>query len=156
MKVKKVDTPIELAKQEQERTTRAKQEVLKFMSEKSANVKLACKRAGVSRTIYYIWRKEDPEFRNETNRIIDEELDYVEDQLRDLIDEHNPYAIGLYLKSRHPKYKPQLKIESHSPAQSYEDQIIEEENARARQANAVPATAYREAEYTQPHNPTQQ
>jgi transposase-like protein len=77
-------------------------------------VQLACERSGVSRSTYYRWRRENPEFRKESDEAMKdgEELinDLSESQLIALIKEKSFPAIQLWLRQHHQKYGNKLDV----------------------------------------------
>lgn len=72
----------------------------KALQETKGIISEACKRVGISRTLYYQWRKKDLSFANQVNEILEEQVDYVESKLLEQIDQGNITAIIFYLKSK--------------------------------------------------------
>ena len=70
------------------------------MKECMGIVSSACKKAGIDRSTYYGWRKEDPEFANACDEAYDHAADFVESKLYQLINEGNPSAIIFYSKTK--------------------------------------------------------
>jgi len=66
-------------------------------------VTTACKSVGISRTMFYQYLKDDPEFAEQVRMIEDVALDFVESQNFKLIREGNPSAIIFYLKTKGKK-----------------------------------------------------
>ncbi len=71
-------------------------------------VMAACKRAGVSRDTYYRWRREDNEFRRDSDDALSQGVEFINDmseaQVIQLIKEGKLPAIALWLKHNHPRY----------------------------------------------------
>jgi len=71
-------------------------------------ISLACKNAGVSRTTYYRWRKEDVEFRQKAEDTLDESVEALNDLVAstflNLIRNGNIAACIFWLKTRHPDF----------------------------------------------------
>lgn len=93
-------------KTEQQRTTQKKKEFIEIMEQAMGIVKLACESIGISRRTYYRWKDDDPDFRNEVNRIQKQQLGEVEDRLLKAIARDESWAISLYLNRKHPAYRP--------------------------------------------------
>jgi hypothetical protein len=60
----------------------------------------ACEKAGVGRTTYYEWRKDDPEFATLCDATQEYVGDFVESKLYKLINDENPTAILFYCKTK--------------------------------------------------------
>jgi len=77
-------------------------------------VQIACEKVGISRALYYVWRKKDKKFATDADQaILDGSLiinDLAETQLITAIREQNFQAIHLWLRSHHPKYSNKLEI----------------------------------------------
>ena len=77
-------------------------------------VETACARAGVGRSTFYRWRKEDKEFAKAVFEAMAEGegliTDLSENQLISLIKDRNFQAIQLWLKHHHKKYAEKLDI----------------------------------------------
>ena len=68
-----------------ERTEQNKEKVLEYLSKSKGIVTDACKMAGVGRTQYYAWLKDDPEFKERVKEVTEEAIDFVESKLFELI-----------------------------------------------------------------------
>lgn len=92
-------------------------------------VEVACKKIGVSRSSFYRWKKDDPEFSKAVHEAIIEGenliCDMSESQLISLIRDKNFQSIQLWLKTHHPKYA--NKIELSGSLSVKEDTLTEEE-----------------------------
>ena len=100
---------------------------------KTPIVQLACQSAGVqSRSSYYRWRKEDPEFAKACDDAIGEGVELVSDlaesKLIQAIKEQNYSAISFWLRHRHPAYADKLniqaKVEVDKPLTSEQEAVI--------------------------------
>ena len=100
---------------EQERTKRAKEELLRQLSLRFGIVKNAYKAAGISRVIYYRWLQEDEEFRAEVDAIQEDAKDFVEAKLYDNINKNDTQSILFYLKTKCKDrgYTERTEIEHH-------------------------------------------
>ena len=49
------------------------------------SIYLACEAVGISRQTYYNWRKSDEVFREAVDEVLETQVDWVENKLRDLI-----------------------------------------------------------------------
>lgn len=84
-----------------------KDKVLEYLRE-SGNVSFACKRAGLTRETYYVWRSEDAEFADAAETAITSGKGFVNDLahnhlVRNIQDGHMG-AIKFHLSSCHPDY----------------------------------------------------
>ena len=81
-------------------------------------VRVACKRAGISRATYYRWRSEDKEFLNQCYDAISVGLDNINDmsdsQLIALIGEKSLQAIKWWQQHNHERYGAKIKSKSAS------------------------------------------
>lgn len=77
-------------------------------------VQIVCERVSIGRATYYRWRKEDPEFKKETDEAIAEGLllvnDMAESQLISAIKDRNLSAIIFWLRHHHSTYGHRLEI----------------------------------------------
>ena len=91
---------------QQERTTRAKKLFLEQYRLTHGNVRRSCELAGISREIFYVWRKKDPYFREVLPLIA---FDYANEDARgslmDLIRQGHPASVFKFLKKHHPDFK---------------------------------------------------
>ena len=87
-----------------ERMRQAKERFLFQFERQLAVISTACLAAGISRESYYAWRRNDPDFVAEVERIKAQLDDYVEDQLINAVHEKKLPAILFYLDRKHPKY----------------------------------------------------
>lgn len=77
-----------------------KEKVLAYLH-KMASVTNACKKVGISRRVFYDWKKQDPEFAAEVEQIMNEEFpDFVEDALKKRILNGDTKAIIFALKCK--------------------------------------------------------
>ena len=78
-----------------------KEKLLKALAETQGLIYHACKKAGnISRSTYYRYMKEDPEFAKEVEDIKQAQIDYVEGQLIKNISDGKETSIIFYLKSK--------------------------------------------------------
>lgn len=102
-----MDSPIE------KRQTKSKELLLEILK-KTPIVQIACEKAGVGRASYYRWRKEDPEFAQQTDQaLLDGSLlvnDMAESQLMSAIKDKNMTAIIFWLKHHHPAYATKVEV----------------------------------------------
>lgn len=84
--------------------------------EKTPIVEAACKKAGLPRSTYYRWRKEDQVFADRCDETIDLSVgrinDLAESQLINAIKNQNMTAITFWLKHHHGKYRNRLEIDA--------------------------------------------
>lgn len=90
-----------------------KEEVIKQLK-KTPVVEVVCKRAGVGRSTFYWWKKEDPKFADEVELAIQEGSQFINDmaesQLISAIKEGNMTGIIFWLKNHHRQYSPKLEV----------------------------------------------
>lgn len=87
----------------QKRTELSKKAMLDAMVKSFGNVTQALKLAGIqSRTTYYEWLKEDPEFKNAIDNleVAEIEADFVESKLRQRINDGDTTAMIFWLKTK--------------------------------------------------------
>tara|TARA_R100001443_G_scaffold1056_1_gene4151 strand:+ start:21880 stop:22227 length:348 start_codon:yes stop_codon:yes gene_type:complete len=78
-----------------------KEKLLKALEETQGLIAHACKKAGnISRSTYYRYLKEDPEFAKKVQEIQEAQIDYVEGQLIKNIANGRETSIIFYLKSK--------------------------------------------------------
>jgi hypothetical protein len=63
----------------------------------------ACKISSVSRTQYYQWLKDDPEFKKQTDDIAEIAIDFAESKLHSLISQESVPCTIFYLKTKGKK-----------------------------------------------------
>lgn len=84
--------------------------------ERTPIVEAACKKAGLPRSTYYRWRKDDEEFAEQCDETIDLSVgrinDLAESQLINAIKNQNMTAITFWLKHHHGKYRNRLEIDA--------------------------------------------
>lgn len=111
---KKADTRTQ-AHKEQQRTTEGKAEMLQCLERRLGVVTNACKEAGVSRSQFYEWKKNDPEFAKAVEDIQEVALDFVETKLFKNIDLGDTSSILFYLRTKGTKRgygdKHEVKVE---------------------------------------------
>lgn len=77
-------------------------------------VEVACKQAGIPRSTFYRWRKEDDIFAEEVEDAIEESSslinDMAESQLINAIKQQNLAAITFWLKNHHRVYRNRVEI----------------------------------------------
>jgi len=86
------ESRIKEERQEQERTTRKKIIFLEEFEEKKGNISVACKAAGISRTTYYAWYRDDPDFKESCLSVREARKDWIESSLDKLISEGDTAA----------------------------------------------------------------
>ncbi len=83
---------------------------------KTPIVEVACKQAGVPRSTYYRWRKDDEGFEAACDEVIEESTgivsDIAESQLISAIKEKNMTAIMFWLKHHHRAYRTRVEVDA--------------------------------------------
>lgn len=95
------------------KTERTKELFIEQFRKSLGNATRACKAANINRTTYYKWKEKDPEFRKQCEEILDEQIDFVEDKLKEAIKDGNPKLIEFYLRTIGKKrgYSEKIEIE---------------------------------------------
>ena len=79
-------------------------------------VEVACKQAGVPRSTYYRWRKQDTTFAEACDEALEQSTrlinDMAESQLITAIKEKNMTAIIFWLKHHHQTYRARIEIDA--------------------------------------------
>lgn len=79
-------------------------------------VEVACKQAGVPRSTFYRWRKDDDAFAEAVDEAIDQSAglisDMAESQLINAIKDQNMTAIMFWLKHHHRTYRNRVEIDA--------------------------------------------
>lgn len=82
--------------------------------EKTPIVSIACQKSNVSRSTYYRWQKENPQFKEQSAKILNDGIlmvnDIAESQLINLIKEKNVSSIIFWLKVHHPSYSTKIEL----------------------------------------------
>ena len=85
------------------KTEQHKKAVIEALEKSLGVVTTACKNAGVGRTQFYNWLKEDKEFSKQVNDISNITLDFAESQLHKQIKDGSTSATIFYLKTKGKK-----------------------------------------------------
>jgi len=85
------------------KTELKKKATLEALEKSLGVVTQACKIASISRTQYYQWLKDDPEFKSKTDDIADIAIDFAESKLHSLISQENVPSTIFYLKTKGKK-----------------------------------------------------
>ena len=85
------------------KTEQHKKAVLEALEKSLGVVTTACKIAGIGRTQYYTWLKEDEEFKKAVEDVENITLDFAESQLHQQIKEGSTAATIFYLKTKGSK-----------------------------------------------------
>ena len=83
-----------------ERKKKMKEEYLEAFSSSACNVSVSCRKIGISRNTFYVWRKEDEAF---NEKVIEEEeslLDFAETMLYKGIRQGKTAELIFYLKTK--------------------------------------------------------
>ncbi len=97
------------------RNQRADKAVLLDKLRKTPIVEVACKQAGVPRSTYYRWRKDDQTFADESDEALEHSSalinDMAESQLISAIKDKNMTAIIFWLKHHHKAYETRVRVD---------------------------------------------
>ncbi len=75
-------------------------EFLKHFQDGRGIVTYACKKTGISRETFYLWKRNDPKFREACEDVEESVKDIVESKLLNKINEEDLTAIIFYLKTK--------------------------------------------------------
>tara|TARA_R110002153_G_scaffold191003_1_gene343875 strand:+ start:171 stop:536 length:366 start_codon:yes stop_codon:yes gene_type:complete len=84
-------------------TLQTKKKVLEALEKTLGIVTTACKKVGLSRTQFYVWYKEDEEFRKAVDAVENMALDFAESKLMENIGSKKETSIIFYLKTKGKK-----------------------------------------------------
>ena len=73
---------------------------LNNLKEAGGVICVACEATGISRSTYYVWYNQDPEFRERVEEVMEAQIDYVESKLMNLINAGDTTATIFYLKTK--------------------------------------------------------
>lgn len=76
-----------------------KKAAIQALYQHRGNVSLVCQSLKIGRSIFYKWKREDPEFSEAAENVIEFHIDEVENALKKKIDEGDITAIIFYLKT---------------------------------------------------------
>ena len=85
------------------KTELKKKTIMEALEKSLGVVTQACKIASISRTQYYQWLKDDPEFKRQTDDIAEIAIDFAESKLHSLISQENVPSTIFYLKTKGKK-----------------------------------------------------
>ena len=77
-----------------------KQKVIDVMKSNFGNITMACEAVGITRTTFYRWKTEDPEFKEIAENIDEYLVDFAEHSLFKQIREGNTAATIFFLKTK--------------------------------------------------------
>lgn len=101
-------------------------------------IQIACERSNISRPTYYRWRKDDEQFKKDSDDAMKDGKgminDLSESQLVALIKDKNFHAIQLWLRQHHPDYGNMLEVKA---TIGIEDPLTPEQEALIRSALGI-------------------
>jgi Helix-turn-helix of insertion element transposase len=113
-------------------------------------IQLACDKSGISRPTYYRWRKDDEDFKKDSDEAMRDGKEMINDlsesQLIALIKDKNFHAIQLWLRQHHPEYGNRLEVKA---TIEKEDPLTPEQEALIREALGIQEVETEKA-YEQP------
>ena len=77
-----------------------KKKVLQALEKLDGHISQACKGAGISRSIFYLWKDQDKEFADAVEEIVEASIDLVEGKLMEKIKDGDTTCIIFFLKTR--------------------------------------------------------
>jgi hypothetical protein len=97
---------------------------LKLFQDNHCSITKTCNEMGIFRSSYYHWMDTRIDFKNKINLILNNNLDFVQDQLFDLISRGDRQAIMFYLKTKGAKSGYSEKTEIKISGELKQDLII--------------------------------
>ncbi len=98
------------------RNKNADKKALLAQLEKTPIVEAACKKAGLPRSTYYRWRKEDEDFAAKCDETIELSIgkvnDLAESQLINAIKDRNMAAVTFWLRHHHHSYRNRVEVDA--------------------------------------------
>lgn len=82
------------------KTNKNKKLILEALNNSLGVVTDALNSTNLSRTQFYKWMKDDPDFKADVEEVQNVAIDFAESQLYSLISEKNPTAVIFYLKTK--------------------------------------------------------
>lgn len=99
------------------RNQSADKKALLSQLERTPIVEAACKKAGLPRSTFYRWRKDDKEFAAKCDETIELSVgrinDLAESQLINAIKDQNMTAITFWLRHHHHSYRNRVEVDAH-------------------------------------------
>jgi len=89
-----------MAKEKVNNMNTNKKEFLDAFRRNAGNISDACKTIGIGRTTYYLWMKNDKDFKAEVEAVEESLIDYAESMLMKQIREGNMTGIIFFLKTK--------------------------------------------------------
>lgn len=77
-----------------------KEKFLEVFENNTANISAACAAAGIARSTFYLWMKEDPDFKDQAEAIQESMIDLAESKLLENIKSNKETSIIFYLKTK--------------------------------------------------------
>lgn len=112
--------------------SKLKKKFIEAMTKNLGNISRSAESVGINRSLYYDWIKDDPDFKNACNEILELEIDWVEDQLKKQIEEGNSTATIFYLKCKAKRrgYIDRPEIEINNNTQSLTINVLDDETKK--------------------------
>jgi len=99
--------------------------------EKTPIIEAACKAVGLPRSTFYRWCKNDPEFAEQCDEVIEQSVgrinDLAESQLINAIKNQNMSAITFWLRHHHRSYRNRVEVEAN--LQAIQQELTPEQTA---------------------------
>jgi hypothetical protein len=108
-----------------------------------AIVSQACEATGISRSTFYRWKDDDPEFSTAVDEVFDMQIDFVESKLMGLINGGDTTATIFYLKTRgkkrgwNEKQQPVVEINTEPQQPEFALPVIDAESGKQMVAKRV-------------------
>lgn len=82
------------------KTVQHKKAIIAALEQSLGVVTTACKKVGISRSVFYLWMSEDEDFKNSVNDIQNIALDFAESKLHKQIEKGDTIATIFFLKTK--------------------------------------------------------
>ena len=104
-----------------------KEALIEALEKSLGIVTTACKTVGVGRTTFYLWMREDPEFKKAVDEIENVALDFAESQLHKQMKDGQASSTIFYLKTKGKRrgYIERQEIEQIGNSNTFQVEIID-------------------------------
>ncbi len=114
----------------QRRKAKQKLQIINTLRE-TGNIEAACRKVGIARNTYYVWAKDDHEFKIEAEKalVIGTEVvcDTLESRLVARANSGEGWALKYYLGNKHPDYSPRASARKYHRENEQSDEFSDED-----------------------------
>ena len=110
-----------MEKAEKKRLTAKQLKFLTVFKNSSCNISVACNKMGISRQVYYKWKRTNEKFAQEVEDLEDSLIDYAETKLQQNIMDGKEASIFFFLKTKGKKRGYVEKVEQEVTVNPFEE-----------------------------------